>query len=80
MDLDQVETFRFESSPNTGRRPGPFSKIADQLLEEAERAEDEHNQTKSLETPKVGEWVASLRTLRDPNIVHLAVYILATFI
>ena len=75
MDLDQVETFRFESSPNTERRPDPFQKSADQLLEEAERAEDEDTtKPNHFETPKVGEWVASvLGPFRDPSVlVHLA--------
>ena len=74
MDLDQVETFRFESSPNTERRPDPFQKSADQLLEEAERAEDEDStKPNHFETPKVGEWAASiLGPFRDPSVlVHL---------
>ena len=75
VDMDQVETFQFESSPKAEKRPDPFQKSADQLLAEAEQAEeDSPSKPSDFDTPKVGEWIAGvLAPFRDPSVlVHLA--------
>ena len=75
VDMDQVETFQFESSPKAEKRPEPFQKSADQLLAEAEQAEeDSPSKPNDFDTPKVGEWIAGvLAPFRDPSVlVHLA--------
>ena len=75
VDMDQVETFQFESSPKTEKRPDPFQKSADQLLAEAEQAEeDSPTKPSDFDTPQIGEWIAGiLAPFRDPAVlVHLA--------
>ncbi len=75
LDLEQVETFQFESKPEAERRSDPFQKSAEQLLAEAERAEEEESsKAVDFDTPKVTEWLRIiLGPFRDPGvIVHLA--------
>ncbi|MDA8697552.1 hypothetical protein N9M41_03670 [Rhodopirellula sp.] len=75
MDMSQVETFQFESNPKAERRPDPFQKSADQLLAEAERADQEEpSRPTDFDTPQIGEWVLNvLAPFRDPTVlIHLA--------
>lgn len=75
FNVDEAETFNFESKTKAKRRPDPFQKSAEQLLDEAERAEQEEpSKPIDFDVPKISEWfITLLSPFRDPTvIVHLA--------
>ena len=76
INIDQAETFQFESNPKVERRPDPFQKSANELLEDAARInEEETSEPDGYDTPQIGEWLKSvLSPFRDPTVlIHLAV-------
>lgn len=74
IDIDQAETFQFESNPKVERRPDPFQKSANELLEEAAREEEETTSPKYDDTPSVVEWLKGIFSpFKDLGVlVHLA--------
>ena len=60
INLDEAETFALGESPNAGRRPDPYQKSADQLLEEAAREEEKNVDPKYDDTPSVQEWIKNV--------------------
>ena len=57
VDLDEAESFTFEANPRVERRPDPYQKSANELLEEAERVEDTNENPSYTDTPSVVEWL-----------------------
>ena len=60
VNLDEADSFTFEPNPKAERRPDPYQRSADQLLEEAAR-EDVVNKNPTYEdTPDVLEWLRGI--------------------
>lgn len=73
VNLDEVETFSFEANPKAERRPDPYQKSANELLEEAEREDTFNPKTTYDDTPSVVEWLKGIfLPFKDPSVlVHL---------
>ncbi len=73
VNLDEVETFSFEANPKAERRPDPYQKSANELLEEAEREDTFNPKTVYDDTPSVVEWLKGIfLPFKDPSVlVHL---------
>ena len=73
VNLDEVETFSFESNPKAERRPDPYQKSATELLEEAEREDTFDPKTDYDDTPSVVEWLKGIfLPFKDPSVlVHM---------
>jgi DNA-directed RNA polymerase subunit M/transcription elongation factor TFIIS len=60
VNLDEAESFTFEANPKVERRPDPYQKSADALLEEAAREEDTNKKPTYDDTPDVLEWLRGI--------------------
>jgi hypothetical protein len=73
VNLDEVESFNFEPNTKVERRPDPYQKSAEQLLEEASREETTNSNPRYDDTPSVLEWLKGIFSpFKDPAVlVHL---------
>jgi hypothetical protein len=73
VNLEEAETFSFESNPLVERRPDPYQKSADQLLEQAARGDVSELRKYDDDAPSVVQWLMGIFSpFKDPAVwVHL---------
>ncbi len=60
VNLEEAESFTFEPNPKVERRPDPYQKSADDLLEQAAREEVVNTKPTYDDTPNVFEWLKGI--------------------